>query len=46
VGLQQAGADIFVLGSFIFSHPDRPAVIRELKERLKSNPDEAPQTRK
>ena len=30
----QAGAEIFVLGSYIFSHPDRRAVIADLKSRL------------
>jgi len=32
--LRDAGANIFVLGSFIFSHRDRKAAIAELKNRL------------
>jgi len=32
--LRAAGADIFVLGSFIFSRPDRFPVIAELKKRV------------
>ena len=32
--ISEAGADIFVLGSFIFSHPDRKACIASLKDEL------------
>lgn len=32
--ISAAGADIFVLGSFIFSHPDRKTLIHELKDNL------------
>jgi len=33
--LRQAGADIFVLGSFIFSHPNRRSAIAEIRNYLK-----------
>ncbi len=33
--IKEAGADIFVLGTFIFSHPDRRGLITELKSKLK-----------
>ena len=33
----KAGADICVLGSFIFSHPDRSAVISDLKNKSKAD---------
>lgn len=32
--IREAGADVFVLGSFIFSQRDRGAIIRELKEKI------------
>lgn len=35
--LWEAGADICVLGSFIFSHPDRRAVISELRNKSKAD---------
>lgn len=33
--IRDAGADIFVLGSFIFSHPDKKTLIAELKNKVK-----------
>lgn len=32
--IREAGADIFVLGSFIFSHPDRRTVVANLKNKI------------
>ena len=33
--IREAGADVFVLGSYIFSRPDRGACIAKLREQLK-----------
>ena len=32
--IRDAGADVFVLGSYIFTHPDRGALMRDLKKHI------------